>query len=136
MRIDVDLALINPRPYASPLRLLKLAGPREHIVVVHLRGDLAQGGGVSFFLEQLRLLINRGFRNFVIDLLDASYIDARGVGGLAAAYNSVRDVRGEIKYVLSSDHFHSAIRRNHLDRVFEIYEDETSALASFQAAPM
>ena len=85
MRIDVDLALINSKPYASPFRPSKLAGPREHIVFVHLKDDLVQGASGSFFLEQLRLLINRGVRNFVIDLLEAAGIDARGVGGLAAA---------------------------------------------------
>jgi anti-sigma B factor antagonist len=131
VRIDVDFALVNPRAYATPLRPSKLHGTTEHIVLVHLRGNLVQGAGVSFFLEQIRLLISRGVRNFVIDLLGATCIDASGVGGLAAVYNSVRDACGEIKYVSASDELLSSIRRNHPERVFEIYQDETSALASF-----
>jgi anti-anti-sigma regulatory factor len=131
MRIDVDLALNSPKPYSTPLRPSKSVGKADPVVVVHLSGALVQGSGVYFFLEQVRLLIGRGIRNIVIDLLNAEVIDNRGVGGLAAAYNAIRDARGKIKYVLDSDDLFSAIRKNHLDRVFEIYKDETSALASF-----
>ena len=131
MRIDVDLTLANPKPYATALRASKLDGVKGPIVVVHLKGNFVQGAGVSFFLEQLRLLIGRGARLFVIDLLSAACIDVRGVGALAAAYNSVRDARGRIKYVLDGDEFMAPIRENHLDRVFEIFRDEASALAGF-----
>lgn len=130
MRIDVDVALVNPKPYATPLRPSKSLGLREPLVVMHLSGALVQGAGVYFFLDQIRLLIGRGIRNFVIDLLEAGSMDTRGVGGLAAAYNSVRDARGRIKYVLDSEDLFSAIRKTHLDRVFEIYKDEDSAIAS------
>lgn len=130
MRIDVDVALVSPKPYATPLRPSKSVSTREHLVVMHLSGALVQGAGVYFFLDQIRLLIGRGIRNFVIDLLEAGSIDTRGVGGLAAAYNSVRDVRGRIRYVLVSEELFSAICKAHLDRVFEIYKDEDSAIAS------
>ena len=131
MRIDVDLTLVSPKPYATPLRPSQSVGSGEPVVVMHLKGALVEGPGVYFFLEQLRLLISRGIRSFVIDLLQADLIDARGVGGLAAAYNSVRDARGSIKYVLESEDLFSSISRNHLERVFDIYQDETSAIAGF-----
>ena len=127
----MDLALINPKPYATALRPSKSLNAREPVVVLHLKGPLVQGASVCFFLDQLRLLISRGIRSFVIDLLHADCIDARGVGSLAAAYNSVRDVRGSIKYVLDSEELFSSICRNHLDRVFEIHKDESSAFAGY-----
>lgn len=130
MRIDVDVALVNPKPFATPLRPSKSVSTREPVVVIHLSGALVQGAGVYFFLDQIRQLIGRGIRTFVVDLLEAGSIDARGVGGLAAAYNSVRDARGRIKYVLDSEELFSAICKTHLDRVFEIYRDEDSAIAS------
>jgi anti-anti-sigma factor len=131
MRIDLDVVLVNPKPFATPLRPSHYVRTAEHIVVLHLRGALVEGAAVSFFLEQIRLLLSRGVRNFVVDLLGAELIDTRGVGSLAAAYNSVRDARGRIKYLLASDELLSAIQKNHLDRVFELHQNETSALASF-----
>jgi len=131
MRIDLDVTLIDPKPFVSPLRPSEFDYMAENIVVIHLRGSLVQGGAVSFFLEQIRLLVSRGVSNFVIDLLDTAYIDSRGVGGLAAAYNAIRDARGRIKYILASKELLSVLSKNHLDRVFEIFEDEASALASF-----
>ena len=131
MRVDVDIVLAGPKPYATPLRGSGSNHVPGNIVVMHLKGPLVQGPAVSFFLRQVRLLIGRGVGNFVIDLLDAPYIYSRGVGSLAAAYNSVRDARGRIKYVLASKQLPSAILQNHLDQIFEIYSDEASALASF-----
>lgn len=131
MRVDVDIVLAGPKPYATPLRPSQSNHVPGNIVVMHLKGALVQGPSVSFFLRQVRLLIGRGISNFVIDLLDATSIDSRGAGGLAAAYNSVCDVRGRIKYVLASEELPSAICQNDLDRVFEIYSDEASALSSF-----
>lgn len=131
MRIDVDLALTNPKPYVTVLRPPKSESNGEPVVVMHLSGNLVEGAGVSFFLEQVRLLVARGIRSFVVDLLEVANFDKRGVGGLAAIYNSICDARGEIKYVLTSHELQSEIRKNHLDRVFEIYQDEASAFASF-----
>jgi anti-anti-sigma regulatory factor len=130
-RIDVDLALVNPKPHATSLRPSKSVRTGETLVVMHLSGVLGQGPGVCFFLEQIRLLISRGIRNFVIDLREAEIIDTHGVGSLAAAYNFVRDTRGQIKYVFDSEEQLSTIRMNHLDNVFETYWDEDSAIASF-----
>jgi len=131
MRIDLDIILINPKPRVTSLRPSEWVHLAEDVVVMHVSGPLVQGAPVTFFLEQIRLLVSRGIRNFVIDLLDAPYIDDRGVGGLAAAYNSMCDARGKIKYVLASEELLSALEKRHLDRVFEIYADETSALARF-----
>jgi anti-anti-sigma regulatory factor len=131
VRIDLDVFLVNPKPYTTPLRASDFTRTKRDVVVMHLRGSLVQGAAVSFFLEQVRVLVGRGVSNLVIDLLDAARIDNRGVGGLAAAYNSIRDARGKIKYVISSSELLSAISKNHLDRVFEIHRDGASALDSF-----
>ncbi|MEJ2009430.1 MAG: STAS domain-containing protein [Acidobacteriota bacterium] len=131
MRIDLDVILIDPKPFVTPFRPSEFDHRAENVVVVHLKGSLVQGPAVSFFLEQIRLLVSRGVSNFVIDLLEAGYIDSRGVGGLAAAYNAIRDARGKIRYILASKELLSALSKIHLDQVFDIFEDEASALASF-----
>ncbi|HXH49134.1 MAG TPA: STAS domain-containing protein [Terriglobia bacterium] len=131
MRIDVDLALVNPKPHATSLRPSKSGSTSEPLVVMHLSGVLGQGPCACFFLEQIRLLTGRGIRNFVINLLNVEIIDTQGVGSLSAAYNFVRDTHGRIKYVFNSKEQLSAIRKDHLDKVFEIFQDEDSALASF-----
>ncbi|HEX5411908.1 MAG TPA: STAS domain-containing protein [Terriglobia bacterium] len=135
IRIDVDVALVNPKPNATLLRSSKSGKTAEAMAVLHVNGALAEGPCVCFFLEQIRLLIARGIRNFVIDLTKTDFIDARGVGSLAAAFNTVRDRRGRINYVLDSAELLSIIRRNNLDQVFEIFPDEESALASFHTSP-
>lgn len=131
MRVDLDVLLVDPKPFVTSLRPAEFDSTTENVAVVHLKGSLIQGAPVSFFLDQIRLLIDRGISNFVIDLLDTASIDSRGVGSLAAAYNAIRDARGRIKYIHASQDLLSALSRNHLDDVFEVFEDEPSALASF-----
>lgn len=131
MRIDLDVILNSSRPFTTPLRPLEFLHTTENVVVVHLRGFLVQGAATSFFLDQIRLLVERGAGNFVIDLLGVERIDSRGIGSLAAAYNALRDARGKIKYILASKELLSVLGKNHLDGVFEIFQDEASALASF-----
>lgn len=131
MRIDLDINLIDPKPFVGPLHPSDLDQMMGNVVVIHLKGSLVQGAAVSFFLEQIRLLVGRGISNLVIDLLHASNIDDRGAGGLAAAYNAIRDARGKIKYILDSQELLSVLGKNHLDHVFEIFQDEASALTSF-----
>ena len=131
MRVDVDIVLAGPKPHTTPLRPSEFVHIKGNIAVMHLKGALVQGPAVSFFLRQVRLLIGRGINNFVVDLLGATYIDSRGAGGLAAAYNSVHDARGKIKYVFASKELPPVICENRLDTVFEIFPDEASALASF-----
>lgn len=131
MRIDLDVVLNDSRPFTTSLRPSEFAHAAENVAVVHLRGSLVQGPSASFFLDQIRLLVDRGVNHIVIDLLEAERIDSRGIGSLAAAYNSIRDARGKIKYILASKQLLSALNKNNLDRVFEIFQNEDSALASF-----
>lgn len=131
MRVDLDVILIDPQPIATQLRPSEVDRMAENVVVMHLKGPLVQGAAVSFFLDQIRLLIDRGIGNFAIDLHDVQSIDSRGVGSLAAAYNAIRDARGRVKYIHASRELHAALSRNHLDTVFEVFEDEPAALASF-----
>lgn len=131
MRVDLDVVLVDSQPFATSPRPSELNHMAENVAVIHLKGSLIQGAAVSFFLDQIRLLVARGICNFVIDLLEAPSIDSRGVGSLAAAYNATRDARGKVKYILASKELLSALSQNQLDRVFEVFEDESSALASF-----
>jgi len=131
MRIDVDLALADPRPGATPLRASEFDNSDAHLAVIHVNGPLAEGEGVRFFLDQVRLLIGRGIGIFVIDLEGAPRVDRAGVCALAAAYNLIRDARGKVKYIITSRDVLIGIRKNHLDRVFEIFQNEAAALAGF-----
>jgi|YelNatPaOPRAMG01_1025707.scaffolds.fasta_scaffold74256_2 anti-anti-sigma regulatory factor len=131
MRIDMDVALVDPKPHATPLRPSEFDNSAEHFAVIHVKGPLVEGEGVRFFLEQIRLLIGRGVGRFVIDLDGVPLVDRGGVYALAAAYNLIRDARGKVKYAITSADIHIGIRKNHLDRVFEIFQNEAAALAGF-----
>lgn len=53
MRIDVDVAMFNPKPFATPPRPSKSMSTREPVVAIHLIGALVQGAGNCFSLDQV-----------------------------------------------------------------------------------
>ncbi len=131
MRVETNFILDSPEPFSTPARLTASAEPPQDVTVIHLTGPLTAEEPVQFFLSQIRDLLERGRLNLLIDLADVPFIDSTGLGGLAAAYNAARDARAHIKFLTPSRLVLRGLHRVHLDRVFELYESEEQALASF-----
>jgi anti-sigma B factor antagonist len=60
-----------------------------------------------------------------------SLVDSSGLGALIRVYTSVKNVGGHCKLFSSPKPVLQLMRMTRLDSVLELFEDETSALASF-----
>src|SRR5438034_10957060 len=67
------------------------------MVVVDMSGRLTIGEPVLLLRETLRVQVNDGSRQFVLNLVDVSYIDSSGMGELVSAYTTVRNKQGDVK---------------------------------------
>ncbi|MGH7867452.1 MAG: STAS domain-containing protein, partial [Candidatus Dormibacteraceae bacterium] len=101
------------------------------VAVIDIRGPFAGELSVRAFLDRVRQLTHEGKKKFAINLADVSYVDSYGLGGLAAGYNWIDQIGGELKFFAAPQHLLRVLQRLHLDRVFDLYEDEPSALARF-----
>ena len=90
----------------------------DGIVVVDMSGRLTIGEPVLLLRETLRVQVNDGARQFVLNLGDVSYIDSSGLGELVSAYTTVRNKQGDVKLLT----------------VFDVYDDEAKAIAALKAA--
>ena len=99
--------------------------------VIDITGAFAGEFSVRTFLDRVRRLTYEGRKKFAINLAGVSYVDSYGLGGLAAAYNWINQIGGELKFFAAPEHLLRTLQRLHLDRVFDLCEDETSALANF-----
>ena len=70
----------------------------DGIVVVDMSGRLTIGEPVLLLRETLRVQVNDGARQFVLNLGDVSYIDSSGLGELVSAYTTVRNKQGDEWY--------------------------------------
>ena len=62
----------------------------------------------------------------------SNYIDSSGIGELVSAYTSVRNQGGELKLLNLTKKVHDLLQITKLYTVFDIYDDEASAIASYK----
>jgi anti-anti-sigma factor len=101
------------------------------MVILNPAGPLVREEPVQAFRNQIQVLLAEGTRSFAINLASVPYIDSYGLGGLAAAYKSIREAGGAVIFLAAQERVIRTLKRTHLDQVFELFEDEASASSSF-----
>jgi anti-sigma B factor antagonist len=101
------------------------------VSVIDLTGPLVRELPVLAFRDQIRELLDRGMRNFAINLAEVPYADSYGLGGLTAVYNLVQQAGGRIKFFAARERLLRTLQRLRLHTVLELFEDQGSALSSF-----
>src|SRR5579862_9255786 len=104
------------------------------VMIVGASGRLTLGEGTSALRKSMRELVDAGTRRIVLDMADVTYIDSSGVGELVAAYTTVTAAGGELKISTLGKRVHDLLYITKLCTVFESFEDEASAIASFAVA--
>jgi anti-sigma B factor antagonist len=104
------------------------------VIMVEASGRLTLGEGTSTLRKKMRELVDAGSRRIVLNMADVTYIDSSGVGELVAAYTTVTAAGGELKLSILGKRVHELLYITKLCTVFESFEDEASAIASFSAA--
>jgi anti-sigma B factor antagonist len=93
---------------------------------VYDEGDLMLGTWVDDLVAQGRIKV-------LINLADVTSIDSCGVGILVAKLVSVRQRGGDVKLLNLSQRSHRVMAISRLLEVFDTFDSEAAALASFSA---
>jgi len=101
------------------------------IVIVDLSGRITLGEGSAVLRETVRNLLAEGQKNILLNLADVASIDSSGIGELVSAYTSVREQGGKLKLFTLTEKVQNLLRITKLHTVFDIQEDEASAVAAF-----
>ncbi len=104
------------------------------ITVVDLRGRIDLGEASLTLRRTIRDLVEHGRSKIVLNLLQVNSIDSAGVGELAGAYVPVKSKGGELKFLNPTKKVHDMLKITQLDKVFEVYADEQTAIRSFSEA--
>ena len=101
------------------------------ITVVDLRGTIDLGEASLTLRRTIRDLVESGRSKIILNLLQVNSIDSAGVGELAGAYVPVKSRGGELKFLNPTKKVHDMLKITQLDKVFEVYIDEQTAIRSF-----
>lgn len=104
------------------------------VTIVDLAGKIALGESNRALHEAIRALTSAGEKNILLNLSNVTVIDSSGLGELVASYASVERNGGSLKLTNLSDRFIELITITKLYTVFDIFDNEADALASFAAA--
>ena len=104
------------------------------VTVLDLTGRITIGEGSASLRDRIQDELAKGNRHILLNLADVSYIDSSGLGELISAYASARNRGGEVKLSNLSKKVHNLMEIVKLYTVFDIFDDETSVIASFRQA--
>ena len=103
----------------------------DGVTIVDLSGRITLGEGSVVLRDTVKDLSTKGDRKILLNLGDVTYIDSSGIGELVSAYTSVRNAGGELKLLNLTKKVHDLLQITKLYTVFDISDDEASAIASF-----
>ena len=106
----------------------------DGVIILDLSGRLTIGEPVLLLRETLRVQVNEGARQYILNLGDVSYIDSSGLGELVAAYTTVRNKQGDVKLLNLTAKAKDLLQMTKLLTVFDVYEDEAKAISSLKAS--
>ena len=104
----------------------------DGVTVLDLSGRITLGEGSVQLRDSIRDLIGKGQRRILLDLGDVNYIDSSGLGELVSAYTSAKNQGATVKLLKLTKKVHDLLQLTKLYTVFDIYDDEASAIASFK----
>ena len=104
----------------------------DDVVIVDTIGELRLGEGTNVVRTVVSELIGEGYKNILLNLRDVRHIDSAGVGELMSCYTSVRKQGGQLKLMNLSKNVHNLLQITKLYTIFEVEDDEPTAVASFQ----
>jgi anti-sigma B factor antagonist len=101
------------------------------IKVMKLRGRMTLGESVDRFRQTFDDLLNAGDTRFVVDLGEVSMLDSSGIGLLVRCLTAAKQKSGSVKLLKPSKFAVQTLRMTGLLSLFEVFEDQELAVASF-----
>jgi anti-sigma B factor antagonist len=107
--------------------------PREvsHVTILDVQGRIVLGDEIGQVRDAVRNLVADGKKKIILNLAGVDYIDSSGVGELVGCFTTVRNAGGELKLLKLSQKVHDILNVTKLYTVFDIRDDEFTAVKSF-----
>jgi anti-sigma B factor antagonist len=103
----------------------------DGIVILDLSGRITLGEGSVTLRDAVRDVLAKGTKHILLNLAEITYIDSSGIGELVSAFTTVKNAGGELKLLNLTKKVHDLLQITKLYTVFDVKDDEASAIASF-----
>ena len=103
----------------------------EDVTILDLKGRERIRGVTIALHESIRCLAGEGKIQVLLDLAWVKHIDSGGLGELVASHVTLDEKGGALKLMHMTESVHELMTNTKLLTVFDVYDDEPKALASF-----
>ena len=102
----------------------------DGVTIVSCQGRIMFGEEATELREDLKRVL-ASTRQVVLNLSGVTYIDSGGLGTLVGVYSSARAAGAEIKLTGLGQRLRDVLQITKLVTVFEVYDSEQEAIATF-----
>ncbi|MFN2480967.1 MAG: STAS domain-containing protein [Pyrinomonadaceae bacterium] len=103
------------------------------VTVLDLGGKITIGEGSVSLRGAIKRLVEEGKTKILLNLANVGYIDSSGIGELVSSFTTVqRTEGGQLKLLNLSSKIRELMVITKLHTVFDVYDDEATALNSFK----
>ena len=104
---------------------------KSGVTILAPKGKITIGVGDVALRDAVHEALDAGGKNLLIDLAGVSTVDSSGVGELVSSYTTVTNRGGKLKLLNLPPKVSDILQITQLITVFEVFEDEEEAVASF-----
>jgi anti-sigma B factor antagonist len=99
--------------------------------VIDLEGKITIGGGDVELRQLIEQSLEAGKSKILLNLGAVSHVDSSGIGEMVGCFTTVARRGGSMKLLNLTQKIHDILTVTQLITVFDIYDSESEALASF-----
>ena len=99
--------------------------------VVDVAGRITLGEGSTALRDAIRDMVAKNHKKILLNLGEVSYIDSSGIGELVSGFTSVTNSGGQLKLLGLNKRVKDLLQITKLYTVFDVHEEESSAIRSF-----
>ena len=103
----------------------------EGVTIIEPVGKITIGVGDVALRESVLEVLETGELSILLNLEGVSTIDSSGVGEMVSAYTTVSNRGGKLKLLNLPPKVQDILQITQLITVFEVFDDEAEAIASF-----
>jgi anti-sigma B factor antagonist len=101
------------------------------ITILDMDGKVTIGEGSVALRSAIRRLLGEGKNKILLNLGGVGYVDSSGIGELVSSFTAVNKEGGTLKLLNLTQKIQDLLAITKLLTVFDVYENEGDALASF-----
>src|SRR5258708_23092689 len=105
------------------------------VAIIELKGKITIGSGDIQLRDTITKLLEDGKNNILVNMKEVTAIDSSGIGELVGCYTTVTNKGGKLRLLHLPPKIQDVLTVTQLITVFDVYESEPEAVASFGASP-